>query len=191
MTCTGATSVTLARTAMIKLGKRITRKLHVPVKFTGFEVKNLFGSIHLGFGINMRGLFTLISKDYPQRVEFNPEKQSGVKIQFPIEAAESLKKPPLLAKKEKKEVVTVNIFHSGKATVTGARSEESVKATIATLHHYFLQAKVGENGMIVAPMRPKRTEVAPDDTEDHTNVEDMTHEAVAQHRPHDSSDSLF
>ena len=103
--CTGTTSVSMARDSAQRMVQSIQLVNQLPVSLTLFTIRNIVGTINIGFQINLEQFYDSKGANCIYEQEFFP----GLKFR-PI----------------KKESKTVLVFISGKIVITGCKKEEEI-----------------------------------------------------------------
>eukprot|EP01070_Trichotokara_eunicae_P009706 Trichotokara_eunicae@DN615_c0_g1_i2.p1 len=136
-----------AKISMKKVAKKMISKLdYKKVKFRNFEVQNILAVIDIGFPISLHQLCRV----YPT-VDYEPERFPAVRVRVPMAAratpvvqvatgpsskAMSRRAAARLKETPKEEVVTVNVFSTGKITFTGGKSVTSIQTALTQLKDY-------------------------------------------------------
>eukprot|EP01071_Lankesteria_metandrocarpae_P013412 Lankesteria_metandrocarpae@DN7153_c0_g1_i2.p2 len=123
---------------MKKVAKKLINKLgYMDVKFEKFEVQNILAVIDVDHSINLHKLCELY-----RNVDYEPERFPVARIRVPMPpktVAQPTKKNLDLDVKRsaarinhqpKEEVVSVNVFSTGKITFTGGKSIESIQRSL-------------------------------------------------------------
>ena len=103
--CTGTTSVSVALESAQRMVQSIQLVYQSPVSLTLFTIRNIVGTIYIGFQINLEQFYDSRRTNCIYEPEFFP----GLKFR-PI----------------KKESKTVLVFISGKLVITGCKKEEEI-----------------------------------------------------------------
>eukprot|EP01069_Polyplicarium_translucidae_P004493 Polyplicarium_translucidae@DN2592_c1_g1_i1.p2 len=129
-----------ARASMKKIAKRLKYQMgYTNIRFHSFEVQNLLAVIDNRQLVNLHQL----CKVYPGS-DYEPERFPAVRLRIPIskevsaapakvhDAREHLR----IKKVPKEEVVTVNVFSTGKISFTGGKSIESIQESLIRVRPY-------------------------------------------------------
>lgn len=134
---TGGNDIIASKTAMKKVAKRLRDKLQYPVRFTGFEVQHILAGVDVGFPISLRHFCSAY-----KGVEYDPERFSAARVKVPIDV------PPPKSKNNKRareHMITVNVYHTGKITFTGAKTLESIQTTHSRLYSALARCKAADD----------------------------------------------
>ena len=103
--CTGSTTISSARDSAQQIIKHISLVYRTPLNLTLFTIRNIVGTINIGFPINLEQFYDSRRANCIYEQEFFP----GLKF-----------------KPTKKESKTVLLFISGKLVITGCKKEEEI-----------------------------------------------------------------
>ena len=118
--CTGTTSVLVARESSQRMVQSIQVVYQAPVTLTLFTIRNIVGTINIGFQINLEQFYDSRRVNCIYEQEFFP----GLKFR--------------LTKKESK---TVLLFISGKLVITGCKKEEEIPEVAYHMKRILLKFK--------------------------------------------------